>query len=164
MTGDPVSAGVSLLDQNRVNEALACFESADDRSAWFGRAVALHLLGRLDEAEAAYLRVMEQMPNEEALANLVALAVEKFDLERVELYSRKLLEINAEATIGWQGLLVVAVERRDYESAAAYLGRVESRGAIKDESAIQYRLSGNLADRLRAELQRGGNGALARSR
>ncbi|HTS78809.1 MAG TPA: hypothetical protein VMG40_21535, partial [Bryobacteraceae bacterium] len=98
------------------------------------------------------------------LANLVALAVEKFDLERVERYSRKLVEINAEATIGWQGLLVVAVERRDYESAAAYLARVESRSAIKDESAIQYRLSGNLADRLRAELQRGRNGALARSR
>ncbi len=164
MTGGPVSAGVGLLDQNRVNEALACFESIDDRRAWFGRAVALQLLGRLDEAEAAYLRVMEQKPDEEALANLVALAVEKFDLERLERYSRKLVEMNAAATVGWHGLLVVTVERRDYESAAAYLERAESGRAIEDESAIQYRMSGQLADRLRAELQRGRNGALARSR
>ncbi len=164
MIPDAVSAGARLLDQNRVNEALACFEACDDRRGWFGRAVALQLLGRLDEAEAAYLRVLEQMAQPEALANLVALAIEKFDLERVERYARRLLQMDPDSIVAWQALLVVAVERREFASAASYFARIDGRPAPASEGAIQYRLSGYMADRLRAEPVGGQNGAAAGSR
>lgn len=163
MTGDPVAEGAMLLDQNRPAEALTCFEQSDDARARFGRGVALQMLGRWEEAEAAYLRVIEAHPHEEALANLIALAIEKFDLERVERYSRQLVNLNPDAVIGWQGLVVVAVERRDFGAAAEYFARVDGR-AIADERAIQYRLSGHIADRLRGEWSREKYGAVARSR
>ena len=158
-----VEEGARLLDQNRPAEALALFAASgtvcNDARARFGCAVALQLLGRLDEAEAAYLAVLETEANAEALANLVGLAIEKFDLERVERYSRRLLEIEPDSTIAWQGLLVVAIERRDYEAASSYFARIESRIGAADERAIQYRLNWKMVDRLRE-----GYGAVARAR
>lgn len=168
MTTDPLAEGAALLDQNRPAEALACFETSSDPRAWFGRAAALHMLGRLAEAEAAYLRVLDAHVNEEALSNLVALAVESFDLERVERYARLLLNLNPESIAAWQALVVVAVERGDFAAAAESFARIDGR-TILDDRAIQYRLSGDLADRLRNEFSKAPHslkdqhGAVARS-
>ena len=57
---------------------------------------------------------------EEALANLIAMSMEVFDLERVQRYSRRLVEINPRSVPGLQGLTLVAVERGDMETAARH--------------------------------------------
>jgi tetratricopeptide (TPR) repeat protein len=153
--------GERLLQESRFEDALECFAADTGHRAWFGRAVALHMLGRFDDAEAAYERVLEQEMNDEALANLIALNVERFDLERVERHSRRLLERSPTATVAWQGLLVVAVERRDFQTAAdcfRHIDGVNRSMAPADEGAIQYRLSHAIAERLR-----GMHGAVTRS-
>ena len=77
--------GQQFLKEGRFEDALACFEACTDPRAIFGRAVALQLLGRLDEAEAVYETVLTAQPgHEEILATLIALNVERFNLDRVE--------------------------------------------------------------------------------
>jgi tetratricopeptide (TPR) repeat protein len=155
--------GERLLRENRAQEALACFAAESGAQARFGQAVALHLLARFDDAEAAYEEVLADGNNDEALSNLIALNIERFDLERVERHSRRLLERNGEARMAWQGLLVVAVERRDFEAAAECFHRMDGSAGPVDDRAIQYRLSRTLVDRLR-EMSKGVDGAITRSR
>ncbi len=151
--------GERLLQENRFQEALECFAANTGVRAWFGMAAALQMLGRFDEAEATYERVLEHGVNDEALSNLIALNIERFDLERVERHSRRLLERNRTAAMGWQGLLVVAVERRDFDAAAVYFRHIDENVAPADDRAIQYRLSSTIAERLR-----GIHGAVTRTR
>ncbi len=158
-----IQDGERLLRENRYAEALQCFAAGTDVRAWFGMAAALQMLTRFDEAEAAYERVLEQGANDEALANLIALNIERFDLARVERHSRRLLARNGTAMAAWQGLLVVAIERRDFETAAECFSRIDGSTALADDRAIQYRLSSAMADRLR-EMSKGINGAVARTR
>jgi tetratricopeptide (TPR) repeat protein len=153
-----IREGERLLQESRFEDALECFSSDTGVGAWFGSAVALPMLGRFEEAEAAYERVLEQGKHDEALGNLIALNMERFDLERVERHSRRLLERNRSARIAWQGLLVVALERRDFEAAAECFGHVDPGVAPADDRAIQYRLSHTMAERLR-----GMHGAVTRS-
>src|SRR5678816_4000718 len=87
--------GDCLLRLNRLEKALECFDKcwseSAQRQALFGKGVALHLLRRFDEAEIVYERVLAlDGKAEEALANLIALSMEVFDLERVQRYSRRL--------------------------------------------------------------------------
>ncbi len=140
--------GPQLLEEGRFDEALASFHGDDVRSV-FGRAVALQLLGRFEEAESAYESVLASDPNhEETLANLIAMYVEQFHLENVERYSRRLLAISKDAQIGLRGLLVVAVERRDFELAASCFSKlVPSDEIVRD--AVEYRLSRQIVDRLK---------------
>jgi len=158
-----IQDGERLLRESRFEEALKCFASGTGVRAWFGMAAALQMLGRFDEAEAAYERVLEQGANDEVLANLIALNIERFDLARVERHSRRLLARNGTAMAAWQGLLVVAVERRDFETAAECFSRIDGSTASADDRAIQYRLSGAMADRLRG-MSKGIHGAFARTR
>ena len=138
-----------LLEAGRFEEALISFDSGNDLGCVFGRGVALQMLGRLDEAEAAYDRVLAADPKHtETLANLVALSVEKFDLERVEEYARRLLDLDCDSVIALRGLTVVAVERRDYESAANWFARLAA-GDDHCRDAVEYRLSRQVVDRLR---------------
>jgi tetratricopeptide (TPR) repeat protein len=162
MNWDPVERGERMLREGRHQEALAWFDSQEGVAARFGAAVALQLLGRLDEAEEAWELVLESGENPEALANLVALNVERFDLDRVERYSGRLLAADADSLVAWQGLLVVAVERRDFETAAKCFARLDGRTAVADDRAIQYRLSRATADRLRG--MRGSHAASAGAR
>jgi tetratricopeptide (TPR) repeat protein len=114
----------SLLYLNRVDEALANFHKCSnvlDGPASFGKAVALQLLRRFDEAESAYESVLASDPeSEEALSNLIALSVETQNLDRVRDYSRRLLKISPQSQIALQGLATVALERHDHHSAARY--------------------------------------------
>ena len=120
-----IGLGDSLLQLNRAEEALSCFNACWSEvfhvRALFGKAVALQLLGRLDEAAVAYERLLALDPSaEEAFANLIALSVERLDMDAVHRYSLRLLELSPQSAIALQGLTVAALEREEYEMAAGY--------------------------------------------
>jgi len=120
--------GASLLYLNRLNEALdafhSCFGSLDQPAA-FGKAVALQLLHRLGEAEAAYDALLAWDPNsEETLSNLIALGIENQDLDRVREYSQRLLKISPQSAAALQGLATVALKSGDHHAAARYCDRI----------------------------------------
>ena len=160
---DPVrlELGDCLLRLNRLEQALSCFDEcwsdAAQRQAVFGKGVALQLLRRFDEAEIAYERVLTlDGKAEEALANLLAMSMELFDLDRVLRYSRRLVELNPRSVPGLQGLTLVAVERGDMETAARHFStlaehapeRVRTAGDSSDD-VIEYRLNRKVIDRFK---------------
>jgi superkiller protein 3 len=120
--------GASLLYLNRLDEALVALQGCSyalKSAATFGRAVALQLLQRFGEAEAAYETVLAYDPNsEEALSNLIALAIETEDLDGVRDYSQRLLKISPQSPAALQGLATVALELQDHHAAARYCGRI----------------------------------------
>ena len=141
--------GQQLLNDGRFEEALLVFSETQDLAAVFGRGVALHLLGRFDEAETCYQRVLASDPkHEEAITNLIAMNVERFDLVRTEAYARQLLSIRPDSPVALQALVVVSVERREYDAAAKSFARL---GSIAEpgRDGIEYRLSRQVADRLK---------------
>jgi tetratricopeptide (TPR) repeat protein len=122
-----IGLGACLLKLDRIDEALEVFSQADDAPgpALFGKAVALQLLRRFDEAESAYAILLESAPNsEETLANLIAMSAEMRDLENMREYSQKLLSIAPQSAVALQGLATVALERRDNHAAARYCDRI----------------------------------------
>jgi tetratricopeptide (TPR) repeat protein len=124
--------GACLLHLNRPEEALAnfdrCWSDAARLRVLFGKAVALQLLGRHQEAEGAYQRLLASDPkSEEALSNLIALCMEAHDLENTRRYSLRLLELFPESTTALQGLAAVALENREYEAAFKYCSRIVER-------------------------------------
>jgi tetratricopeptide (TPR) repeat protein len=147
-----IRIGERLLNLGRFEDALECFaaDEAQDLHALFGSAVARQLLGRFEEAEDRYQRILSNDPrHEEALANLIAMSVERFDLERVERYSERLLRLNGEAAAALQGLAIVALERRDFRTAAHYFSRIVPADGPEGD-AIEYRVSREMAERLRS--------------
>ena len=119
-----IGLGACLLKLNRAGEALAVFDRAGGR-ALFGKAVALQLLGRSDEAAAAYDTLLKSEPDsEEALANLIAMSADTRDLEHMREYSQRLANIAPESQAALQGLATVALERRDNHAAAKYCDRI----------------------------------------
>jgi tetratricopeptide (TPR) repeat protein len=160
-----IELGDCLLHLNRWEEALVCFDQcwsgASRQRVLFGTAVALHLLRRFDQAEAAYERVLTLDPKaEEALSNLIAMCVEVFDLEKIQRYSRRLLDINPRSGPALEGLALVAIERRDHENAARFFARAAELGIEtvyaapyaaqreQGDGMIEYRLSREVLDRL----------------
>jgi len=123
----PIGLGACLLQMGRFEEALEVFTQAasDPGPAWFGKAVALQMLRRFDEAEGAYELFLESEPNsEETLANLIALRAETHDLEHLREHSQKLLSAAPNSTAALQGLATVALERRDHHAAAKHCDRI----------------------------------------
>jgi len=120
--------GASLLYLNRLDEALAAFHQCSDAvqgPATFGKAVALQLLHRFGEAENAYEVLLTSDPNsEETLSNLIALAIEIQDLDRVRDYSQRLLKISPHSPAALQGLATVALDRGDHHAAARHCDRI----------------------------------------
>jgi tetratricopeptide (TPR) repeat protein len=157
---DPIrlELGDCLLRLNRLEPALSCFDQcwsdAAQRQAEFGKGVALQLLRRFDEAEIAYERVLALDGRvEEALANLIAMSLEVFDLERVLRYARRLVEINPRSVPGLQGLTLVAVERGDMETAARHFSTLAEHASESvrpssdsSEDVIEYRLNRKAID------------------
>ena len=78
-TGDAYEAGLSLAQEGRHAEAIACFERAlgrqpDDARVLFALANAAEAVGHRQAAEAFFRRVLEQQPDRrEALVNLANL-------------------------------------------------------------------------------------------
>ena len=148
-----------LLRLKRFEAALTCFDGCwsegSKRRALFGKAVALQLLRRLDEAEKLYERLLTIDPSaEEALSNLIAMSMEVFELARVQTYSQRLLEINSHSTVALKGLTLAAIERLDYTAAARYFHRaleldpeIMHRPA-EPSDAVEYRISRKIFDSL----------------
>ena len=170
--------GDCLLHLNRLEQALNCFDQcwsdAAQRQAVFGKAVALQLLRRFDEAEIAYERVLAlDGKAEEALANLIAMSLEVFDLERVWRYARRLVEINPRSVPGLQGLALVATERGDMQTAARHFAilaaqapesiRPARESDAPPDDVIEYRVNRAAIDRLKESL-RGPSGQMAQRR
>ena len=163
---DPIrlELGDCLLRLNRLEPALNCFDQcwsdAAQRQALFGKGVALQMLRRFDEAEIAYERVLAlDGKAEEALANLIAMSMEVFDLERVLRYSRRLVEINPRSVPGLAGPHPGGRGAGRYGNRRAPLfhaggtrGRVGSSypGRRKrSEDIIEYRLNRKAIDRFK---------------
>lgn len=122
-----IGLGACLLKLNRIEDALEVFQQCDDSSgpASFGKAVALQLLGRFDEAAGVYEAQLQSEPNSpETLGNLIAMSAETRDLEHMREYSQKLLSIAPQSAVALQGLATVALERRDNHQAAKYCDRI----------------------------------------
>lgn len=147
------------LRLKRFEAALArfdeCWSEGSKRRALFGKAVALQLLRRLDEAEKLYERLLTIDPAaEEALANLIAMSMEVFELARVQTYSQRLLEINSRSAVALKGLALAAIERLDYAAAARYFHRaLELEPQIvhppaEPGDAVEYRISRRIFDSL----------------
>jgi tetratricopeptide (TPR) repeat protein len=153
--------GDCLLHLNRGEQALNCFDQcwsdAAQRQAMFGKGVALQQLRRFDEAEIAYERVMAlDAKAEEALANLIAMSLEIFDLDRVLRYSRCLIEIKPRSIPALQGLTLVAVERGEMETAARHFYTLAQHAAESihpssdsSEDIIEYRLNRKAIDQFK---------------
>jgi tetratricopeptide (TPR) repeat protein len=148
-----------LLRLKRFEAALACFDECwsegSRRRALFGKAVALQLLRRLDEAEKLYERLLTIDPAaEEALSNLIAMSMEVFELARVQTYSQRLLEINSHSTVALKGLALAAIERLDYTAAARYFHRALEldpeimHPPASPSDAVEYRISRKIFDNL----------------
>jgi tetratricopeptide (TPR) repeat protein len=157
---DPIrlELGDCLLRLNQLEPALNCFDQCwsdtAQRQALFGKGVALQMLRRFDEAEIAYERVLAlDGEAQEALANLIAMSIEVFDLERVLRYSRRLVALNPRSIPGLQGLTLVAVERGDTETAARHFSILAEHAAEEirptsgaSEDIIEYRLNRKAID------------------
>jgi tetratricopeptide (TPR) repeat protein len=148
-----------LLRLQRFGAALECFDKcwseASKRRALFGKAVALQLLRRFDEAENHYERLLAIDPySEEAHANMIAMAMEVFELGRVQKYSQRLLELNSRSAVAYKGLALCAIERRDYPAASRYYQQVaELEPGItipprESGDAVEYRISRKVFDSL----------------
>ncbi len=141
-----------LLRLGRYGAALECFDKcwseASRRRSLFGKALALQLLRRFDEAEKHYEHLLTIDPAaEEALSNLIAMSMEVFELARVQKYSQRLLELNSHSTAALKGLALAAIERHDYPAASRYfyqLVEVDPAVARRPEErsdAVEYRIS-----------------------
>jgi tetratricopeptide (TPR) repeat protein len=151
-----------LLHLNQPEEALVhfdqCWSQPERTRVLFGKAAALQLLHRFDEAEVLYQRVLALDPKaEEALSNLIAIGMEAFDLPRVQAHAQQLLQISPQSVIALQALTLVALERRDYDTAARNFSRlIESAGTHDRGSngeladAIEYRLGREALEALNA--------------
>ncbi len=121
--------GACLLHLHRAEEALAnfdsCWSDAARGRALFGKAVALQLLGRLDEAKGIYERLLIADPkSEEVLSNLIAMSIETHDLDAVRRFSMRLLDLSPQASVALRGLAAAALEQHEYEGAVRYCGRI----------------------------------------
>jgi tetratricopeptide (TPR) repeat protein len=148
--------GDCLLQLRRFEEALSCFDQcwsdAARKRALFGRAVSLQQLRRLDEAEANYERLLTLDPQAgEALANLIAISLDVFDLGRVRKYAQRLLALDLRSSAALKGLALTALEEFDYGRAATYffsaaelepeLLQPPPAGRGKGQRAVEYRIS-----------------------
>jgi tetratricopeptide (TPR) repeat protein len=121
--------GACLLHLNRAEEALVnfnqCCLSLERGPALIGKAVALQLLHRFDEAGRTYEVLLASDPNsEEGLSNLIAMSIETHDLERAWDHSMRLLKICPHSTVALQGLATVAFDSWDHPAAASYCDRI----------------------------------------
>lgn len=118
--------GICLLHLNQAGPALEAFEEclsaqAGEWKALFGKAAALQLLGRLEEAERAYESVAEgDLQNTEVLGNLIACVVARGDEGKAREYSERLLRLHPGSSIALEALVSTAVARGDFTAAAQY--------------------------------------------
>jgi tetratricopeptide (TPR) repeat protein len=127
--GAGLGLGICLLQLNRAEEALTLFNQRCTGTmkgpALFGKAVALQLLHRLDEARTAYeMLLASDLNSEEVLSNLIALSIETHDLESAREHSLRLLTLCPRSMAALQGLATVALQYSEGQGAASYCDRI----------------------------------------
>src|SRR6185369_9705271 len=131
-----IGRGLCLLRLNRPDAALPCWEAAlndlppankaqrqDDIP--FGKAVALHQLGRLEEASDLYNQLLPANPNSiDLLANLTTLAIARKDEARAKEMAERLFKIQPESRAALEGLAATALARGDYSAAVQHCSQL----------------------------------------
>ena len=138
-----IGRGLCFLRLNQPDAALACWEAAlndlpsakkDQRQKdiLFGKAVALHQLGRLEEAWDLYNQLLPANPNSvDLLANLTTLAIARKDAARAKEVAERLLKIQPESRAALEGLAAAALTQGDYGAAAQHCSQlIQSRRRI----------------------------------
>ena len=111
---------------NQPEEAIENFDQALSRSSAdqkpvFGKAAAAYQLGRFGAAEECYLSVLKHHPdNDEAMANLAALALEARDYPRAREYAQRLISTTKPSDTILQILIELATVAGDEESVAQH--------------------------------------------
>ncbi|MBV9771718.1 MAG: tetratricopeptide repeat protein, partial [Bryobacterales bacterium] len=125
-----LGVGICELHCNRAEAALASFEAGlraqpDNTKALYGKAVALHLMGRngetgrTGEAMELYEKLLpENSSDAELLTNLIGVALAQMQYEKVRGFSDKLLELSPTAEAGLAGTVAAAMAAGDYKAAA----------------------------------------------
>jgi tetratricopeptide (TPR) repeat protein len=124
-----IGLGACLLHLHRVEEALdafhQCTRGVESGAVLAGKAVALQLLQRFDEARREYSALLASDPNsQEALSNLIAMGVETGDLNQVREYSLRLLDLCPHSMVALRGLAAAALDGSDHPGAAYYCDRI----------------------------------------
>lgn len=135
-----------LLRMNRAEEALAKFDDARDNgpheTALFGKAVALQLLKRFEEAAEIYASLLSCAPHaEEVLGNWIAMAVETQDLAQVQEHARRLLKEHPESLAGLRAMATVALTGGDHNAAASLCERLLDQGPESLEAWHNLRIA-----------------------
>lgn len=119
--------GLSFLRLHRAEEALSFLDRylerhPGDTTARFGRAVALHLTGDVDQAAEIYETLAsDPIHGPDALVNLIHIYRQQKNVERLEQCSRRLLELHPESEAAHEAAAFAAYLREDYASAAEHL-------------------------------------------
>ena len=93
----------------------------EQEQALFGKAVALQQIGRPQEAVEYYRKVLARNPrSEEALSNLVALFLERKDVEAVRHWAAMLAELKPESAVATEALAALAFTDGDYLTAVRH--------------------------------------------
>src|SRR2546427_2065842 len=122
--------GICFLQNGASEKALDAFEQclkakADLEPAQFGKAVALHLAGKLAEADALYRKLLPRSPNsEELLGNLIAAGIERRDNVAVKEFSERLYRALPTSAAALEGLATLAFSKGDFETAAAHCSKL----------------------------------------
>ncbi len=97
----------------------------DDEQALFGKAVALQLLGELDQARSLYEEILGVNPDSgNALKNLLTLGIKTGDDSPIQKYAERLLATDPEALPALSGLASRAFRAGEFEEAADYCRRI----------------------------------------
>src|SRR6202011_5431246 len=87
----------------------------------FGKAVALHQLGKLDEAAEIYRKLLpSNASSAELLVNLITLSMARKDDAKTKEYSERMLKIRPQSRQALEGLATVALTRGDYSGAVQH--------------------------------------------
>src|SRR5260370_19594883 len=121
---------ICFLHTGAFEKALDGFEQclkakADLEPAQFGKAVALHLSGKLVEADALYRKLLARSPNsEELLGNLVAAGIARKDNAAVKEFSERLFRTLPTSPAALEGLATLAFSKGDFQTAAAHCSKL----------------------------------------
>jgi len=127
-----IGRGLCLLRLNRPEAALPCWEAArkdlptekkgqrqDD--ILFGKAVALHQMGRLEEAADLYQTLLPANPNStDLLANLISLSATRKEDTRAKDLAERLLKIQPDSRTALECLAAIALAGGDYSAAVQH--------------------------------------------
>ena len=121
--------GACLLEMNRAQDALECFDRAcrgvRQGPALFGKAVALQLLGEFERSTEIYEELLASGPNsEEVLSNCIAMNIDNHNLAGVREHSRRLLELAPHSEVALRGSVTAALADGNYQAAVYYCERL----------------------------------------